>query len=49
LTVCFLLMYTRVQISARVGVVTLHPLQSTIPLSGARVGAEFVSIQRDVA
>jgi hypothetical protein len=43
------LLYTRVQIPARVGVVTHHPLQSTIPLPGVRVGAEFVSIQGGVA
>jgi hypothetical protein len=44
-----LLMYTRVQIPARVGVVTHHPLQATIPLFGARVGGEFVSIHRTFA
>jgi hypothetical protein len=43
------LMYTRVHVPTRVGVVTHHPLQSTIPAAGAPVGAEFVAIFRSVA
>jgi hypothetical protein len=35
-----LLMYTRVHSPTRVGVVTHHPLETTIPASDARVGAE---------
>jgi len=42
-------MYTRVQIPTRVGVVTHHPLQSTIPGFDAHVGADFVSILRGAA
>jgi hypothetical protein len=43
------LMYTRAHVPTRVGVVTHHPLQSTIPLSDAPVGAEFVPIFRWLA
>ena len=43
------LMYARALVPTRVGVVTHHPLQTTIPVPGARVGAEFVPIFRSVA
>jgi hypothetical protein len=43
------LMHTRAHVPTRVGVVTHHPLQSTIPAAGAPVGAEFVPIFRSVA
>jgi hypothetical protein len=35
------LLYTRANIPTRVGVVTHHPLQSTIPSFDAPMGAEF--------
>jgi hypothetical protein len=44
-----LLMYTRAYVPTRVGVVTHHPLTSTIPSSGAPMGAEFVPSIRRVA
>jgi hypothetical protein len=42
------LMYTRAYVPTRVGVVTHHPLRSTIPASDALVGPEFVPIFRSV-
>jgi len=38
------LMYTRAHVPTRVGVVTHHPLQSTIQAPDALMGAEFVAI-----
>jgi hypothetical protein len=42
------LMYTRAHVPTRVGVVTHHPLRSTIPPFDALVGAKFVPIFRSV-
>jgi hypothetical protein len=42
-------MYTRAHVPTRVGVVTHHPLQSTITAPDAPVGAEFAPIFRSVA
>jgi hypothetical protein len=44
-----ILMYTRAHVPTRVGVVTHHPLRSTIPPFDALMGAEFVPIFRSVA
>ena len=44
-----LLIYTRARVPTRVGVVTHHPLRSTIPASDAPMGAEFVPSFRRVA
>jgi hypothetical protein len=43
------LMYTRAHVPTRVGVVTHHPLQSTIPAAAVPMGVEFVPIFRSVA
>jgi hypothetical protein len=42
------LMYTRAHVPTRVGVVTHHPLQPTIPAPDASKGAESVTIFRSV-
>jgi hypothetical protein len=42
-------MYTRARVPTGVGVVTHHPLQSTIPAPGAGVCVDFVPTLRRVA
>jgi hypothetical protein len=42
------LMYTRAHVPTRVGALTHHPLQSTIPVPDAPMGTELVPIFRSV-